>query len=285
MARQTVEAVGAKAEQLYKGIGVLKIAVTAVAILFVAILMAMTGRGGGNFYVPILVATGISMHEAATTAQLILFLTAVAASLAFHKGRTIDWKLAMAIDPPTDIMALIGGFYAHLLPGASLKFVFAGLLVLAGFCMLYPASGRSQTYRKRFGFWRRKFAGEQYVVNLWLALPITAATGLFAGMVGISGGSFKVPLMVLACGVPVRVAVGTSSAMVAATALMGFVGHSAAGDLNAAYAIPMGVVAVTGGLLGGMFSLKTQPRNLKRIFAYTTLAAAVFMAANAFWLS
>jgi uncharacterized membrane protein YfcA len=263
----------------------LRIGVGAIAVLLVAILMAMTGRGGGNFYVPILVATGISMHEAATTAQLILFLTAVAASLAFHKSRTIDWKLALVIDPPTDVMALVGGFYARLVPSAGLKFVFAGLLVLAGFCMLYPASAPPQTYRKRFGFWRRKFAGQEYVVNLWLALPINAVTGLFAGMVGISGGSFKVPLMVLACGVPVRVAVGTSSAMVAATALMGFVGHSAAGDLNARYALPMGVLAVIGGLLGGKFSLKTEPRNLKKIFAYTTLAAAVFMAVNALWLS
>jgi len=280
-----VEVIGAEYEKLCREVGILRIAVTAIAILVVAILMAMTGRGGGNFYVPILVATGISMHEAATTAQMILFLTAVTASLVFYKGRAIDWKLAMVIDPPTDVMALIGGFYAHLLPGAILKFVFAGLLVLAGFCMLYPASGASRAHRQRFGFWRRQFAGEQYVVNLWLTLPITAATGLVAGMVGISGGSFKVPLMVLACGVPMRIAVGTSSAMVAATALMGFIGHSAAGDLNAAYAIPMGMVAVTGGLLGGTFSLKTQPGNLKKIFAYTTLAAAAFMAANAWWFS
>ena len=252
-----------------------------IVILTISVVMSMTGRGGGNFYVPILVACGLGMLAAATTGQCILFSTAVAASLVFHKSRSIDWKLALAIDPPTDVMALVGGYYAHLLPGGALKFVFAGLLVIAGFFMLKPAKDRPLANRNRFGFWHRRFGEHEYVVNLWLVLPITAIAGLVAGMVGISGGSFKVPLMILACGVPVRVAVGTSAAMVAATALMGLVGHSAAGDFNATWAIPLSAAAVVGGVLGGALSLKTKPKNLKKVFAYTTLAAALFMVVNA----
>ena len=253
---------------------------TLTVVFMIAVLMAMTGRGGGNFYVPVLVAAGSPMLQAATTGQCVLFSTAVAASLVFQKNRTIDWKLAMVIDPPTALMALIGGYYAHLLPGGSLKLIFAGLLVLAGFLMFRTVKEQFLSRRRRFGFWRRRFGKYEYVVNLWLALPITAATGLVAGMVGISGGSFKVPLMVLACGVPMRIAVGTSSAMVAATALMGFIGHSAAGDFNTSWAIPMSAAAVLGGLVGGTFSLNTKPENLKKIFAYTTLGAAVFMVLN-----
>jgi hypothetical protein len=44
---------------------------------------------------------------------------------------------------------------------------------------------------KRSGFRRREFGEEKYTVNLWLALPITAVTGLVAGAVGLSGGSFN----------------------------------------------------------------------------------------------
>jgi len=251
------------------------------AILLISVAMGMTGRGGGNFYVPVLVGCGLGMLEAAATGQCILLCTAVAASVVFHKSKTIDWKLALVIDPPTDVMALVGGYYAHLLGGGTLKFVFAGLLVVAGFLMLRPARDKPLADRNRFGFWHRKFGQNDYVVNLWLTLPVTAATGLVAGMVGLSGGSFKVPLMVLACGVPMRVAVGTSSAMVAATSLMGLMGHSAAGDFNASWAIPMSIAAIIGGLLGGAFSLKIKPGHLKRLFAYTTLAAALFMMANA----
>jgi len=255
--------------------------IAVAAILVISVLMSITGRGGGNFYVPVLLACGLSMLQAATTGQCILLSTAVAAALVFHKNRTIDWKLAFVIDPPTDVMALIGGYYAHLLPGGALKYLFAALLVFAGFFMLRPAKEHFLKSKRRFGFWRRKFRGNEYVVNLWLAVPITAATGLVAGMIGISGGSFKIPLMVLACGVPMRVAVGTSSAMVAATAFMGLVGHSVAGDFNLAWTIPMSLTAIIGGLVGGAFSLKINPSRLKKIFALTTLAAAVFMFINA----
>jgi len=155
---------------------------------------------------------------------LILVCTALAALLIYGTKGIVDWKLALVIDPPTDVMALAGGYVAHWVPAASLKLVFAGLLVLAGFFMLQPVSEARAVEAKRFGLWQRSFGGYHYAVNLWLAIPITAATGLVAGMVGISGGSFKIPLMVLICGVPMRIAIGTSSAMVAATALMPFGG-------------------------------------------------------------
>ena len=259
-----------------------KIITVSVFIFVIAILMSMIGRGGGNFYVPVLIAAGASMSTAATSAQLLLMVTAIVATLVFHKYKMVDWKLALVIDPATDVMAFVGGYYAHLFSGNVLKFVFAFLLVVAGFFMLYPVKERPQDNRKRFGFWHRQFGDSHYVVNLWVAIPITALTGLVAGMVGISGGSFKIPLMVLACRVPMRIAVGTSSAMVAVTALMGFLGHTAGGDFNPYWAIPLMIVAVFGGLIGGKVSLKTKPDNLKRIFAYTTLAAAIFMVINAF---
>jgi len=147
--------------------------------------------------------------------------------------------------------------------------------------MLRPIQEQPGENRRRIGFWNRQYNNCEYTINLWLAMPITAATGLAAGMVGVSGGSFKIPLMVLACGVPMRIAIGTSSAMVAATALMGFLGHTVSGDFNPTWAIPLAVVAVMGGLLGAKFSIKARPEKLKLIFAYTTLAAAVFMLANA----
>lgn len=251
-------------------------------IFIIAVVMAMTGRGGGNFYVPLLIASGIPIYQAATDAQLILVATSISSMLIFQKHRTVDWKLALVIDPPTDIMAFIGGYYAHLFRTTLLKFIFGGLLVLSGFLMLRPVGGNSIIKQKKcFGCWLRKYGEYEYKVNLWLAIPVTAATGFVAGMVGISGGSFKVPLMVLICGVPVRIAVGTSSAMVAVTALMGFLGHSIRGDFNSIRAIPLAIIAILGGIIGGNFSIKTKPQKLKHIFAYSTLIAAVFMILNA----
>ena len=243
--------------------------------------MSMTGRGGGNFYVLILVIAGQAMNQAATSAQFILMLSAFTAMLVFKKKGMVDWKLALIIDPPTDIMAFIGGYYSGYASNVALKFTLSGFLVLAAFLMLIKIKERPIDKAEKLGYWHRTFQGQQYVVNLWLAIPVTALAGFAAGAVGISGGSFKVPLMVLLCGIPMKIAVGTSSAMVAATALMGFAGHTLQGHFEPGWAIPLAITAIIGGFIGGKFAIKTDPKKLKKIFALTTLAAALFMAANA----
>jgi uncharacterized protein len=252
-----------------------------IIVFAIAVLMTMTGRGGGNFYVLVLVLAGQAMHQAATSAQFILMLTALAGMLIFHKNKLVDWKLALIIDPPTDIMALVGGYYSDYASGVSLKLLLAGLLVMAGFLMLMNVKDRPTNHIRRFGYWHRDFQGQQYVVNLWLTIPITALAGLAAGAVGVSCGSFKVPLMVLLCGVPMNVAIGTSSAMVAATAIMGFIGHAVQGHFDPQFVIPVAFMAVLGGLTGGKFAIRIKPAKLKNIFAYTNLAAALFMVFNA----
>ncbi len=263
----------------------MSISIILIVIFSIAVLMTITGRGGGNFYVVALVIAGQTMHQAATMGQFILMFTAFAGMLIFHKHKLVDWKLALIIDPPTDIMAFVGGYFSGYVSGISLKFILAGFLVLAGIFMLLKINDKPILNQKRFGLWHRNFGDQEYIINLWLTIPITAAVGLAAGALGISGGSFKVPLMVLLCGVPMRIAVGTSSAMVAATALMGFAGHAANGHFDMRWAVPIACVAVLGGMTGGKFAMKTKPRKLKMVFAYTTFAAAIFMVINAIYCS
>ncbi|MBN2412849.1 sulfite exporter TauE/SafE family protein [candidate division KSB1 bacterium] len=254
------------------------------AVFLLGCIMSMLGRGGGNFYVPLLLASGFSMTAAAANAQLILMTTALLATVVFQKYKTVDWKLALVLDPATDIMAFLGGYFAHHFMSVYLKCLFALLLMISAFFMLKPIRQKKRDTRQKAGYWSRSFGQYQYQVNLWLAIPMTAAIGFLAGMLGISGGSFKIPLMVLMCGVPMHVAVGTSSAMVAFTALMGFSGHALAGDFQAKWILPLVSAAALGGLLGGKISIKVPPQRLKMLFVFTTILATFFMAANAFLL-
>jgi uncharacterized membrane protein YfcA len=148
--------------------------------------------------------------------------------------------------------------------------------------MLVPVKEKEEKLKDRFGTIKIKSNGEIYGVNLWIALPVTILTGLGSGMVGVSGGSFLVPLMVIACGIPMHTAVGTASTLIAATAFMGFFGHAIQGDFNPSWAIPLAIITIAGGVIGGKFALKTKPKSLKRLFAYTNWLAAVFMVINAF---
>lgn len=260
-----------------------KLLVLILLIMGIGVVMTMTGRGGGNFYVLILALGGISMHEAAATGQLILVATATTAFLLFQKKRIIAWKMVFLIGPIVAAMAFIGGYCSKIITGRMLKFTFSGLLVVAAFLMLTKIYERQGVLKRKPGYWLLRSGQSEYLVNLWLALPVTIATGFAAGMVGVSGGSFLVPLMVLACGMPMQTAVGTSTAMVATTAAMGFAGHAINGDFNPHWALPLVAAAVIGGLIGGRLALKTKPSFLKKLFAYTTLAAAIFMALNAYF--
>ena len=259
----------------------LKILIVGLAIFALAAVMTMTGRGGGNFYVLLLVLAGVPMHEAATTGQFILFSTSAAAMLVFRKGKTLCLPLALALGGATSGTAFFGGLAADLFSGRQLKLVFAVLLAAAGALMLLPLEEKPREPKRGLGYWNLRVGRDLYVVNLWMALPLAAAAGFFSGMVGVSGGSFLAPLMVLGCRLPMRLAVGTASAMVAATAFAGFLGHALQGNFNPSWAAPLAVFAVAGGALGGKLALKARPASLKTLFALTTLIAAGLMLLNA----
>ena len=252
-------------------------------IFIVAVTMTMVGKGGGNFYVVVLAMAGISMYEAATTGQFILFTASIAAMFVFQKNKSVSWTLAVLIGTFTALSALVGGYFSHLFSGFSLKLVFAAMLVVAGIVMLIPVpENEAARKNKHLGIATIKSSRETYSINLWVALPITILTGFGSGMVGVSGGSFLVPLMVLACGVSMHTAVGTASTLIAVSAFMGLTGHAIQGDFSPHYAIPLAFVTVVGGMIGGKFSLRAKPKNLKKLFAYTNWIAAAFMIFNAF---
>lgn len=244
--------------------------------------MTMVGKGGGNFYIVILTFAGIQMHEAAATGQFILFFAAVAATVIFQKNRSVSWKLAIIIGCTASVSALAGGIFSHYFSGFVLKLFFAGMLFTAGLVMLIPFRKIAGAEKSNPLTIQIKVGDEIYRLNTLIVFPVTILTGFGSGMVGVSGGSFLVPLMVLSCGVPMHVAVGTSSILIALTSLMGFAGHAIQGDFNPSWAIPLAAVTIVGGIIGGKFALKSKPKSLKRIFAYTNWIAAGFMVLNAF---
>lgn len=252
-------------------------------IFLVALAMTMVGKGGGNFYVVILALSGIPMHQAAAIGQFILFAASVAAMIVFQKDRSVSWGLALLIGGSTALAALAGGYLSHGLSGFSLKLVFAAMLLVSGAVMLLPVKEAVRAPKEgSLRVFVLHVGDVLLAVDLLVALPVTILTGFAAGMVGVSGGSFLVPLMVLACSVPMKVAVGTSSTLVAATALMGFLGHAANGDFHVHLALPLAAVTMLGGLLGGKLALKAKPKKLKELFAYTNWLAALFMTYAAF---
>lgn len=252
-----------------------------IIIFAIAAIMTMTGRGGGNFYVLALALAGIGMHEAATTGQFILVVSSLTATLFFAKKRVTDWKLILIIGSMTIISAFLGGFFSDVFQGNALKIIFAVFITIASFLMLKPVKEK-----KKLGNWHQinLHSGEHvYPLNLFVIIPVVLVTGFISGMVGISGGSFLVPLMVLVIGVPMHIAVGTSTALVMFTASAGFLGHLTTGHFDMALAIPLAISGAIGAFAGTKLTIRFNPKNLKIIFATTSLLAAIIMVVKIFY--
>lgn len=78
-------------------------------------------------------------------------------------------------------------------------------------------------------------------------------------------------------GVPVKVAIGTSSVMVALSALMGFAGHSWAGDFTARFAFPVCAACIAGGYLGSHTSIGISAKTLGYISGALIVGAGIVM--------
>lgn len=254
--------------------------ILALVFLVISILFSMLGMGGGILYVPILLFAGFGMSSAPSISLILIAASSLAALTHFSKNNKVDWKLALVIDPPTDIMAFVGGYFSTLVAESVLRTILIAVLMVAGTLMLknrkkaaFPGIQNEQWW-----LWHREFNGERYTVNLPLVLTATALIGLLSGMLGISGGIIKLPIIVLLCGVPMDIAVATSTVMVALTALSGLTGHAIHGQVDWRTGLVLAVVAVIGGLIGSRISVSMNKVKLKKWFGVIVWLVAIRMA-------
>ncbi len=253
--------------------------ILALVFFGVSILFSMLGMGGGILYVPILLFAGFGMSSAPSISLILIAATSLAALSHFSKHNKVDWKLALVIDPPTDIMAFVGGYFSTQVAEPVLRTILVVVLMTAGTLML---KNRQKNALPKIGnehwwLWHREFHGERYTVNLPLVLTATALIGLLSGMLGITGGIIKLPILVLLCGVPMDIAVATSTVMVAVTALSGVAGHAIHGQVDWRTGSILAIAALIGGLIGSRISVSMNKTRLKKIFGVMVWIIALRM--------
>ncbi len=101
--------------------------------------------------------------------------------------------------------------------------------------------------------------------------------GVLTGLVGVGGGFLIVPALVLLSGIPMKTAVGTSLAIVAAKSYAGFAGYM--GGVPIDWALMGGFTAITviGSFAGAHFSTRISQDALKKAFAWFLVAVATYI--------
>jgi len=253
-----------------------------IIFLLISILLSMVGIGGGIFYVPLFLFLGYGFQEASTTSLFLITITGFSAFLQFRKAKMVDWKLALVLETFTDIGAFAGGatsinFHPHLL-----KLILGLLLLAAAYFTIQPKKdiAAKLTVKTGFGHWNRHFNGYNYSLSLPLIIPLTFSIGYFSGLLGIAGGVFKIPIMILWFGIPAKIAIATSALMVSLTGMMGLGGHLLHASIDWKTALILGVTVFLGGQIGSRISLKLPEKKVKLVLAALLMIIAVYLIAK-----
>jgi uncharacterized membrane protein YfcA len=114
----------------------------ALAVLlgfFAGVLSGMFGVGGGILFVPVLVALGLSQHEAAGSSLLAILPTVVAGTWGQARHGNVRWRPAAVLGLAAVVSAQGGVFLAEALPGHLLRKLFAALLVVVALQIAWRA--------------------------------------------------------------------------------------------------------------------------------------------------
>ncbi len=101
--------------------------------------------------------------------------------------------------------------------------------------------------------------------------------GLLTGLVGVGGGFLIVPALVLLSGIPMKTAVGTSLAIVAAKSYAGFAGYMGGVPIDWVVMGGFTVVTVIGSFVGSHFSTRISHDTLKKAFAWFLVVVATYI--------
>ncbi|MEW6120916.1 MAG: sulfite exporter TauE/SafE family protein [Pseudomonadota bacterium] len=104
--------------------------------------------------------------------------------------------------------------------------------------------------------------------------------GVLTGLVGVGGGFLIVPALVLLSGIPMKTAVGTSLAIVAAKSYAGFAGYMGGVPIDWAVMGSFTAVTVIGSFIGARFSTRISQEALKKAFAWFLVVVASYILFN-----
>ncbi len=99
-----------------------------------------------------------------------------------------------------------------------------------------------------------------------IAAVIGLASGVASGLFGVGGGIVMVPAMVYFLTMDIKLAVGTSLAVIIPTATSGVFKHYQLGNIDWRVAASLLPTAICGGYLGAWLTKEISSANLKRAF-------------------
>lgn len=240
----------------------------------IGLVLGLVGGGGSILAVPLLVyVVGVkSPHAAIGTAAVAVALNA-ASSLAGHaRSGSVKWPCASVFALAGVIGAALGAEAGKAIDGQRLLGLFGLLMIVIGAVMLRGRKGEGSP--------DVRLDRASAAVLLPRLIPIGLTVGLMAGFFGIGGGFLIVPGLMLATGMPLRAAIGTSLVVVTSLGLTTAASYALSGYVDwtlVALLVAGGAAGSYGGLTLGR-RLTSKHRTLEIGFALLVIVIGLYVA-------
>lgn len=213
-----------------------------------------------------------------TVPPISLALNIIVSSAAFfnylkagHLSLRLSFPLLISIP-----FAFIGG--SIILPEKMLTLIFVISLFSASAVLLLSGRRRITFQREKIGKMNLNF-----VRTALITTPLGALLGSISGLVGIGGGIWLSPILIMSGLANPKQAAASASLFILTNSISGFIAHTITKDIDFGLIIPLSIVVLIGGFMGSRLgALKFDHQKIIIIIGILVALAAINLAIRLF---
>lgn len=236
---------------------------TILGAALIGLSLGLTGAGGSIITLPVLVyLAGLPPKEAVGLSLFVVGVAALAGAIQRIRAGEFHLKAAGMFALSGMAGAAGGAYLTPLVSGRVLMLIFAVLMLVVALNMLMGA---------------KKVPSMLTECKPLRCLLAGLGVGVLTGFIGVGGGFLLMPALVKFARLPLRMATGTSLAVITFNSAAGFICHFGEAPPRWSLALTFAGIAAAGVLLGCAFAARLPLARLRQVFAVMILATGGFV--------
>jgi uncharacterized membrane protein YfcA len=225
--------------------------------------LGLTGAGGSIITLPVLVyLAGLPPKEAVGLSLFVVGSAAIVGAVQRIRSGQFHLKAAVMFAVSGMAGAAMGAQLTPLISARVLMLIFAVLMLSVALNMLIGAQSDSPT------------VAECKPLRCLLA---GLGVGVLTGFIGVGGGFLLMPALVKFARLPLRIATGTSLAVIAFNSFAGFLSHYGEAPPRWSLALFFAAIAAAGVLAGTVLASRLPVARLRQVFAMMVILTGSFV--------